>query len=187
MTAEAAGGLLQVRGTVLLGGQECMAQVQVNGFTEWGELPVTARKTAVHTVKTMLLMQGALCGVCADRHERADLCRLCPPVLLQMCDGRGEYPITGDMLRVYSVPTRFSLVATVGEAREVYSALEVAGLEWLQTAPEHRHRLMRAVVDRLLHLYPGTDPGEVHALIWDGSREHPYPFNWAAVLADRDG
>ncbi len=46
---------------------------------------------------------------------------------------------------------------------------------------------MRAVVDRLLHLDPGTDPGEVHALIWDGSREHPYPFNWAAVLADRDG
>lgn len=187
MTAGTVGGLLQVRGTVLLGGQECMAQVQVNGFPEWGELTVTARKTAVHTVKTMLLMQGALCGVCADRHERADLCRLCPPVLLQMCDGHGEYPITGDMLRVYSVPIRFSLVATVGEAREVYSALEVAGLEWLQTAPEHRHRLMRAVVDRLLHLYPGTDPGEVHALIWDGSRENPYPFNWAAVLADCDG
>ncbi|MFJ3140196.1 hypothetical protein ACIPK5_30420 [Streptomyces sp. NPDC086843] len=187
MTAGAAGGLLQVRGTVLSGGQEAMAQVQVSGFGGWTELPVTARKTAVHTVKTMLLMQGVLCGVCADRHENGDRCRLCAPVLLQMCDGTGEYPITGDMLRVYSVPSRFSLVAAVGEARTVYSALEVAGLEWLQSAPEHRHRLMRAVVDRLLHLYPGTDPAEVCTLIWDGSRENPYPFNWAAVQADRHG
>ncbi|GAA2917225.1 hypothetical protein ACFQZ0_00315 [Streptomyces erythrogriseus] len=181
MTAGTAGGLLQVRGTVLLGGQERMVQVQVSAVGGWGELPVTARKAAVHKVKTMLLMQGALCLVCADRHERVDPCRLCPPVLLQMHDGRGEYPTSGDMLRVYSVPARFSLVATVGEARAVYSALEVAGLEWLQTAPELRHRLMRAVVDRLLRLYPGTDPGEVRTLIWDGTRENPYPFHWALL------
>ncbi|MEU5181114.1 hypothetical protein AB0G49_13790 [Streptomyces longwoodensis] len=198
MTAGIIDGLLIVRACVLSGGRQRAAYLQVTGSSGWSGLHVGMRKRAVREVKTMLLMQGALCRTCADGQDAVPPpCTLCNPLALELCDGRGEYPITGDMLWVYPPAARFSLIAYLPPAEPQpdrlvlarttqYAGLELRAPEWVDASPADRHRHMRKVVEHLVRDYPAVEHSKVRTLIFDGTREIPYPFNWRDVLDDQD-
>ncbi|MEU9925117.1 hypothetical protein AB0H51_28180 [Streptomyces griseoluteus] len=174
---------LTVRAHVRAGELKYSSQVPV---TSWADIGVSGRKWAVRKAKAQLFQRGALCASCADVVDPdARDCTLCSPARLGLWDGGREYPLTGDMLRVYSTSARFNLVATLRDHPTVYAGLELPGPEWENAGLEQRHQLMCDVVDRFLGLYGGADLGAVRTFIWDGDRQNGYGVNWPAVLDDQ--
>ncbi|MBG7704826.1 hypothetical protein HCJ76_43895 [Streptomyces sp. MC1] len=184
-----------VRAYVRIGEQ--IATTQIAMTLDWVKAPITARKWTVRKAKHQLLQVGGLCMRCADSHDPyPPVCLLHERPRVTVWDGHGDYPVTGDMLRVYEPSTRFNLVAVIppeelkpceGLLRRTtqYAGLELRAPEWVDVAPADRHRHMREVVDRLLQDYPTAEHSKVRTLVFDGTREIPYPFNWRGVLGDQ--
>lgn len=190
MTADLFPDLHVVRASVTTAeGRKCTAQI-APVETDWMGAPVNLRKYTVRRLKLTLLQEGALCLACADSYKTYPPdCPLHDRLRVTYWDGRVAYPVTGDTLRTYAPSTRFNLIAAVqpelrpGRLRATtsYAALELQAPEWLGLSLAARHQRMREVVDRL---GPGAG-APLRTLIFDGKREHPYTFNWAAVQVDQ--
>lgn len=184
-----------VRAHVRVGEQIATSQIAMT--LDWAKAPITARKWTVRKAKQELLQAGGLCMRCADSHDPyPPVCLLHERPRVTLWDGHSDYPITGDMLRVYEPSTRFNLVAVTPpeelqpdrallRSTTQYAGLELRAPEWVDAPPADRHRHMREVVDHLLHDYPAAEHSKVRTLVFDGAREIPYPFNWPGVLDDQ--
>lgn len=198
MTTDLFPDLQIVRATVLTAdGYKHSAQVAAVE-TDWMGSPVNLRKYTVRRVKLMLLQAGALCLTCADSYDAyPPECVLHARPRVTYWDGRVAYPVTDDTLRMYEPSTRFNLIAVIPPEDQPdlpirrwstttqYAGLELVADEWVGRPLAERHKHMQAVVDQVMEWHPETDRRRLRTLIFDGKREHPYTFNWAAVQVDQ--
>lgn len=176
-----------VRAHVRSGDQLFTSQVPLVGM-EWADAEIAIRKFSVRKAKALLVMKGVLCASCGEMFEaNPPPCPACSPVRVVLWDGRAEYPITDDMMRVYPPATRFNVVAMLPGRPTAYAAQELRGPDWIGLSMEERQRVMGRLVDELLRFYPDVAREAVRTLITDGKREMPYPANWLAVLGDQAG